>query len=57
MESDTYVLVHPPASADWEAITISGDGIFRVHARTVPRLPNICAPNDYVCAHADSFVP
>jgi hypothetical protein len=28
--SDTYALVHRHASVEWQAITISGDGIFRV---------------------------
>lgn len=30
MGSDTYALVHRHASVEWQAITISGDGIFRV---------------------------
>jgi hypothetical protein len=28
--SDTYALVHRHASVEWQAITISGDGLFRV---------------------------
>ena len=28
--SDTYALVHRHAGVEWQAITISGDGIFRV---------------------------
>ena len=28
--SDTYALVHRHAAVEWQAITISGDGIFRV---------------------------
>lgn len=28
--NDTYALVHRHASVEWQAITISGDGIFRV---------------------------
>jgi len=27
---DTYALVHRHASVEWQAITISGDGLFRV---------------------------
>ncbi len=27
---DTYALVHRHAAVEWQAITISGDGIFRV---------------------------
>jgi len=27
---DTYALVHRHEGTDWEAITISGDGVFRV---------------------------
>lgn len=30
MGSDTYTLVHRHASVEWQAITISGDGIFRI---------------------------
>lgn len=28
--NDTYALVHRHAAVEWQAITISGDGIFRV---------------------------
>lgn len=28
--SDTYALVHRHAAVEWQAITISGDGLFRV---------------------------
>lgn len=28
--NDTYALVHRHQSVDWQAITISGDGVFRV---------------------------
>lgn len=28
--NDTYALVHRHASVEWQAITISGDGLFRV---------------------------
>lgn len=28
--SDTYTLVHRHEGVDWQAITISGDGLFRV---------------------------
>ncbi len=28
--SDTYALVHRHASVEWQAMTISGDGLFRV---------------------------
>ncbi len=28
--NDTYALVHRHQSVDWQAITISGDGLFRV---------------------------
>jgi hypothetical protein len=28
--NETYALVHRHASVEWQAITISGDGIFRV---------------------------
>lgn len=30
MGSDTYALVHRHQAVDWQAITISGDGLFRV---------------------------
>jgi hypothetical protein len=30
MGSDTYALVHRHASVEWQAMTISGDGLFRV---------------------------
>lgn len=39
--NDTYALVHRHASVEWQAITISGDGIFRILeilARTTRRL-------------------
>lgn len=28
--SDTYALVHRHAAVEWQAITISGDGLFRI---------------------------
>jgi hypothetical protein len=28
--NDTYTLVHRHAAVEWQAVTISGDGIFRV---------------------------
>jgi hypothetical protein len=28
--NDTYALVHRHASVEWQAVTISGDGLFRV---------------------------
>ena len=28
--NDTYALVHRHQSVDWQAITISGDGLFRI---------------------------
>ncbi len=28
--NDTYALVHRHAAVDWQAITISGDGLFRI---------------------------
>lgn len=28
--NDTYALVHRHAAVEWQAITISGDGLFRV---------------------------
>jgi len=28
--SDTYALVHRHAAVEWQAVTISGDGLFRV---------------------------
>ncbi|HVA38018.1 MAG TPA: hypothetical protein VNJ51_10445 [Candidatus Dormibacteraeota bacterium] len=30
LENDTYSLVHRHAGVEWQAITLSGDGIFRV---------------------------
>ena len=30
MGSDTYAIVHRHAGVEWQAITISGDGLFRV---------------------------
>ena len=30
LANDTYTLVHRHAAVDWQAMTISGDGLFRV---------------------------
>ncbi|TAM77535.1 hypothetical protein EPN44_03105 [bacterium] len=30
LENDTYSLVHRHAGVEWQAITLSGDGLFRV---------------------------
>jgi hypothetical protein len=30
MGSDTYALVHRHAAVEWQAVTISGEGLFRV---------------------------
>ncbi|HEY5258058.1 MAG TPA: hypothetical protein VIJ12_06720 [Candidatus Baltobacteraceae bacterium] len=30
MSSDTYALVHRHAAVEWQAITISGDALFRI---------------------------
>jgi hypothetical protein len=53
---DTYALVHRHAGVEWQAITISGDGVFRVLdllARTTRRLYRDVASDLSKQQHAD----